>query len=230
MNFEILTDENLRYASNIMAVVIFFGLFIWTGNIILNEMKAVCMTIVNFYRKLFVDLPRRRRSKDMIKKARALGCVWTWNSERALHGVCLTRDFKLEMARVAGKIQDEKPDEAEVTLALSPLQVMPDTIITFADRDECGWAVTGTTSDMERFGEDLVFFATGYSRSQVNKEDHDYVKRILSKRDKRLMVPFVREGELRTKQLLPSLKEQVKLYGGKSLDFADKYLRSFQRS
>ena len=197
--------------------VIYLGLFIFASNSILAWLKGS-------YRMLLIEFPRRYRGKQMVKRASKTGHLVVFNSEKGLTAICSREDFQNAINIEKEEIDLEKDDQKKIHLALSPMLVMPFRIFTFANADESNQYVTGTEQDMRIMLAHLIHLATGYSRGQVNPESFKIAQYILTKKDRRLLVPFIREGHLPNGSLMPSLDSQVSFHGGKSIDDARRYI------
>lgn len=101
---------------------------------------------------------------------------------------------------------------------------MPTPIFTFANEDEGTSQVTGTNRDLEKILEKLVMKVTGYNRNDVDSVIFRRAVEILTRRDKRLVVPFIREGHLPSGALMMTLTDQIETYGGFSVETAAEFI------
>lgn len=210
MDFEIFPGSNVQFVFRIMYSVIFLGAFIWAGNVIIANIR-VC------YRRFFVEFPLRRRSKLAVEKARGVGTVAVFNEERGITAVCPNKDFMDCLYNETVDIAQTKDEGRKLRRSLTPIMVMPARTFTFADRDAGNKFVTGTEQDVELIFNDLIKKVTGSSRPRISIESLRYIRQILVRRDRRLLVPFVTEGHLPNGELMLSKKSQVELLGNKTL-------------
>jgi hypothetical protein len=213
MNLDIRTFLYLRLLFHLSCWVIFIGLFIWAGNIIIAEAKGT----IRLFRWLFIGLPRKRRGKKLVERARDVGKVAVFNTEKNIAAVCSYSSFKTWIGIERELISSVEDEGKRLRMLVSPVMVLPENTFTFAGDEDSNPYVTGTRRDMDQLLADLVRRATGYQRRQVNRDAFNVACGYLVVKDKRLIVPFVREGVLPNGRYIPSMDEQVRSHGSRHL-------------
>ncbi len=201
-------------------VVIILGAFFWA----LREIEQTLKGVYQFYRWVFLEVPQKYRDKKLVDKAVRAGCLLVYNTEAGITAVTRVDEFAHELANEFGKSRSSSKSTNSGRALVAPLRVMPTRTFTFADEDEGCNYVTGTTRDQARILRTLVWQVTGYHGYQVSRSAWKYAESLLVKKDKRLLVPFVREGHLPNGSLMLSLEAQCDMIGKLTLEDAAREL------
>lgn len=187
--------------ATVVYYTIITGLFLWSAGVIQSEFG----NSLKLLRKIFVYWPQAWRDQRFLRQVKRIGQIAVYNSHSGIVAISPLQDFEGEM-RIATSIL--RPEQL-----VKPLRVMPNNTFAFAEEDSGILAVIGTEIDLLDIIELVILEKTHFSRKQISASAMKTARSIMVKRDKRLLVPFVREGHLPNGTLMRSIEEQVSLYG-----------------
>lgn len=199
----------------VMIATIFVGAFFWA----LDVLTSVYHKLRRRFMRTFVWGPERRRSQEMVRRARAHGPVAVRNRlSTGMVGVCSYKEYK----NVRNEREDRAVAEQDLELAsrlfMDNSMIVPQKVYTFVDKFFKLWFHTGTKSEGELMLEQLVFEITGFRKDQVDPKGYREAVSLLVVDDARLFVPFYRELSWL------SFAEQFKRFTGTNVADATKAL------
>lgn len=198
--------------------VLILGALIWA----LREIGSAVGRIGRLCHYVVVEVAQKRRNKELIRRAQQVGCVLVYNTEAGITAVTPTSNLHhwiaLERGDATGKTVGKDPKDHRALVA--PVRVMPPMTFTFADEEEGYSMVTGTTRDKNDLLRALVYKVTGYRMYHVSREAWKYAEGVLIRKDRRLLVPMVREGHLPNGSVMLGLDAQCEMFGKLTLEVA----------
>lgn len=224
-NFLDLFLSNNRYVIMMFYSTIMLGLLIWSC----NQIKKLFQEVIRFYKWIFVFLPQKRRDRKFLQKIREIGCIIAYNEEAGIIAVTSRRLLIKEVAQETKRLTDRfRESEDDLARVLSrPIRVMPVETFTFAKEEEGFSYPTASSQFLEEIFDSLIWERTKFSSKDVSENAWNRGRSILVTKDKRLLVPMLRGGNLPNGELMLSLASQVSVFGSYTKDDAKTTIMSY---
>lgn len=206
------SDHEMNLFVAVVILTITAGLFVWA----LAQIKNFILWVKWVYDELFVVYPQKERDKKFLHQVYKIGPLFAYNEEASITAIAFRKRL-LESVAEKNKILTKESADDLGKLA-KPVRVTVYPTYTFAKGEDGYVMLTGELRDLDRVIERFIERKTGYLREQISDPVWNKARSILAVRDKRLVVPMVREGQLPNGDFLPPMKVQVEIWGQYNLD------------